>query len=264
MARLRPSLASLVVLLGTGAAWAADDQALMRTLDQRACERCMLQDADLVHADLRDARLQGAQLERANLSGARLDGADLRESNLRFTSLAGASLRGADLRGSQLEGTDLRNSDLSGAQLDPGALEGSHWHGARGVNASVHSYAALHNAGVQAAEAGRFPEAEQFFSRAIERLPNAAVSWMARGVSRAEQGQFSLAAQDLRYAGRLYSELGALQQAKSLEEAAVTLLKPSKKAKSGNGMGSALLGGLMAAFKMVAPIAAKAALPGSI
>ena len=57
----------------------------MRTLDQRACERCMLQDADLVHADLRDARLQGAQLERANLSGARLDGADLRESNLRFT-----------------------------------------------------------------------------------------------------------------------------------------------------------------------------------
>ena len=132
------------------------------------------------------------------------------------------------------------------------------------MNASVHSYAALHNAGVQAAEAGRFPEAEQFFSRAIERLPNAAVSWMARGVSRAEQGQFSLAAQDLRYAGRLYSELGALQQAKSLEEAAVTLLKPSKKAKSGNGMGSALLGGLMAAFKMVAPIAAKAALPGSI
>ena len=85
MARLRPSLASLVLLLGTGAAWAADDQAVMRTLDQRACERCMLQDADLVHADLRDAQLQGAQMERANLSGARLDGADLRESNLRFS-----------------------------------------------------------------------------------------------------------------------------------------------------------------------------------
>ena len=63
MARLRPSLASLVLLLGTGAAWAADDQALMRTLDQRACERCMLQDADLVHADLRDARLQGQLIQ---------------------------------------------------------------------------------------------------------------------------------------------------------------------------------------------------------
>lgn len=264
MARLRLHLAGLALVLGSGAAQAADDQAVIRTLDQRSCERCMLQDADLIHADLRNAQLQGAQLERANLSGARLDGADLRESNLRFTSLAGASLRGADLRGAVLEGTDLRNSDLSGARLDPGALEGSHWQGARGVGAAVHSYAALHNAGVQAAEAGRFPEAEQFFSQAIERLPNAAVSWMARGVSRAEQGQFSLAAQDLRYAGRLYSELGSLQQAKSLEEAATTLLKPSKKAKGGNGMGSALLGGLMAAFKMVAPIAAKAALPGSI
>ena len=264
MGHHRLSLGVLALALSGSAAVAADDAAVIRTLEQRHCERCQLQDADLVHADLRDAQLQGAALQRANLSGAQLDGANLRGSNLSFTSLAGGSLRGADLRGTQLDGTDLRDSDLSGAQLDPGALERAHWQGARGISPAVQSYAELHNAGVRAAAAGRFPEAEAFFNSAIQRLPDAAVSWVARGMSRAEQGNLSLAAQDLRYAGKLYAAMGDEPQAKALEQASQQLLAPSKTAKRGNGMGSALLGGAMAAFKMIAPLAAKAVLPGAL
>ena len=264
MGHHRLSLGVLALALSGSAAVAADDAAVIRTLEQRHCERCHLQDADLVHADLRDAQLQGAALQRANLSGAQLDGANLRGSNLSFTSLAGASLRGADLRGTQLDGTDLRDSDLSGAQLDPGALERAHWQGARGISPAVQSYAELHNAGVRAAAAGRFPEAEAFFNSAIQRLPDAAVSWVARGMSRAEQGNLSLAAQDLRYASKLYAAMGDEPQAKALEQASEQLLAPSKTAKRGNGMGSALLGGAMAAFKMIAPLAAKAVLPGAL
>ncbi|MFZ9168148.1 pentapeptide repeat-containing protein [Vulcanococcus sp.] len=264
MGQHRLRLALLALALCGSAAKAADDAAVIRTLEHRHCERCQLQDADLVHADLREAQLQGAALQRANLSGAQLDGANLKGSNLSFTSLAGASLRGADLRGSQLEGTDLRGSDLSGAQLDPGALERSHWQGARGISTAVQSYAELHNAGVRAAEAGRYPEAETFFSSAIQRLPDAAVSWVARGMSRAEQGNLALAAQDLRYASKLYAAMGDEPQAKALEQASNQLLTPSKTAKRGNGMGSALLGGALAAFKIIAPLAAKVALPGAL
>jgi len=264
MGHHRLSLGVLALALSSSAAVAADDAAVIRTLEQRHCERCQLQDADLVHADLRDAQLQGAALQRANLSGAQLDGANLRGSNLSFTSLAGASLRGADLRGTQLDGTDLRDSDLSGAQLDPGALERAHWQGARGISPAVQSYAELHNAGVRAAAAGRFPEAEAFFNSAIQRLPDAAVSWVARGMSRAEQGNLSLAAQDLGYASKLYAAMGDEPQAKALEQASQQLLAPSKTAKRGNGMGSALLGGAMAAFKIIAPLAAKAVLPGAL
>ena len=247
-----------------GPAFAVAPDALVRTLEQRRCERCQLQDADLVQADLREARLRGAQLQRANLSGARLDGADLRGTNLSHTSLVGASLRGADLRGSLLIGTDLRDCDLSDAQLDPAALNRSHWQQARGVATGAQGYADLHNAGVSAAQAGRHAEAERWFSGAIQQLPNAAISWVARGMSRAELGQFSLAAQDLRYAGKLYGSMGDHEQAKALDQAATLLLTPNGRSKGGNGLGSQLLGGAMAAFKVIAPLAAKAMLPAAL
>ncbi|MFM8975750.1 MAG: pentapeptide repeat-containing protein [Vulcanococcus sp.] len=247
-----------------GSAQAAAPEALVRTLEQRRCERCQLQDADLVQADLREARLRGAQLQRANLSGARLDGADLRGSNLNDTSLVGASLRGADLRGSQLIGTDLRDCDLSGALLEPGALNRSHWQQARGIAAGSQGYAELHNAGVSAAQAGRHAEAERWFSGAIQQLPNAAITWVARGISRAEQGNVSLAAQDLRYAGQLYGAMGDREQAQALDQAAALLVAPNARSKGGNGLGSKLLGGAMAAFKVIAPLAAKAMLPAPL
>ena len=118
------SLGLLITMANSGKA--ADVNELEKLLRTKRCARCRLADADLVHADLRDADLSGTALQHANLSQINLDGANLRKADLSFTTLQGASLRGADLRGSQLLGTDLRNADLSGAQFDPNALEQSH------------------------------------------------------------------------------------------------------------------------------------------
>lgn len=249
--------ALLALLLGGPAARAGSEADLLRLLEQRRCRDCQLQDADLVMADLRDADLRGARLQRANLSQARLDGAQLAGADLSFTSLQGASLRGADLRGVRLEGTDLRQSDLSGARLDPGALGRCHWQQARGIAPDQLSYADLHNAGVEAAEQGRMPEAEQFFGEAIRRQPEAAISWVARGISRSEQGKQSPAASDLNYAAQLYDARGDAQQAQQLRQAAAALAAPGEKPRSGNGLGGQLLGGAVGLFQNLAPLALK-------
>lgn len=250
-----------LALLMPGPVRASNDGDLIRLLNQRHCPRCKLQDADLVHADLRDADLRGAQLQRANLGQAKLDGARLQGADLRFTSLQGASLRGADLRGANLEGTDLRHSDLSGAQLDPGGLARSHWQDARGVGPAVLSYPELHNAGVTAALEGRHPQAEQLFSEAIRLQPEAAISWVARGLSRTEQGKTELAAQDLSYAAVLYGQAGEEAQAKQLTDVAAALMKPRKKGNQGNGMGGQMLSGAAGFAKSVVPLAMKFLLP---
>lgn len=238
----------------------ADDLILL--LQSRHCPGCRLADADLVHADLRDAELQKAQLQRANLGQARLDGADLRQANLSFTNLRGASLRGADLRGSRLYGTDLRQADLSGAQFDEGALQEVHWQGARGISSGVRSHAALHNAGVAAAEQGQWPQAEQLFSEAIAANPQEPLSWVARGLSRGEQGKTEAASRDLAQAGRIFQERGDNAKATQLAEA-------SRKASAqidgntpeGNGVGSTLLSGLLSTAQALAPIALQALSP---
>ena len=252
---------ALLALLLPGAVRAGNDEDLLRLLNQRNCPGCKLQDADLVHADLRDADLRGAKLQRANLGQARLDGARLEGADLRFTSLQGASLRGADLRGANLEGTDLRQSDLSGAQLDPGALARSHWQDARGVAPTVLSYPELHNAGVTAALEGRHPQAEQLFSEAIRLQPDAAISWVARGLSRTEQGKTELAAQDINYAAVLYGQAGEEAQAKQLTDVAASLMKPGKKTNQGSGMGGQLLTGAAGFASALAPLAMKFLLP---
>ncbi len=240
---------------------AGSTEHLMQLLQTRKCRDCSLQDADLVLADLRDADLRGASLQRANLSQARLDGVQLGGADLSFTSLQGSSLRGADLRGARLEGTDLRRSDLSGALLDPGALSRTHWQQARGLDPALLSYADLHNAGVEAAIAGRHPEAEQLFGDAIRQQPEAAISWVARGISRSEQGKNDVAAQDFTYAAQLYEKGGERQQALDLREAAHLLKQPQGKPRGGNGMGSQLLGGALAAVQLLAPLAARAFMP---
>ncbi|MEB3332778.1 MAG: pentapeptide repeat-containing protein [Synechococcaceae cyanobacterium] len=249
-------------LEATPQAHAANDEQLIQLLDQRRCRNCRLQDADLVHADLRDTDLRGAQLQRANLSQARLDGANLSGADLSFSSLQGASLRGADLRGARLQGTDLRQSDLSGAQLLPGALAQSHWSQAVGLAPDQLSYPQLHNAGVDAAQAGRHPEAERLFGDAIRLQPSAAISWLARGISRNQQGKTKEAAQDLGYAAALYEQAGDVAQARALREASAKLLKPQEAEKNaGNGSGSQLLGGAVGLVQLLAPLAAKAFMP---
>ena len=262
--RLTLILALAVVLPGASStAMASTDAALIRLLETKSCRQCHLADADLMHADLRDATLEGAALQRANLSQARLDGADLRQSDLSFTSLRGASLRGADLRGSKLYGTDLRSADLTGARLDQAALEQSHWSGAKGISEGARSHAGLHNAGVDAALSGRWSTAEQLFSAAIQTNPEEPLSWVARGLSRGEQGKADLAASDLAHAGRLFDQQGDAVKAEQLLQASKKVYaKPDQPGgQSGNGMGSMLLSGAISAAQALAPIAIKALMP---
>jgi tetratricopeptide (TPR) repeat protein len=239
---------------------------LLRLQEERRCKGCNLAGADLVHARLEDADLRQARLQRANLGQARLDGAQLSGADLSFTTLQGASLRGADLRGARLEGTDLRQADLSGALLDPGSLSRAHWEGARGLDHGQLSYGELHNAGVQAAQQGRFPEAEQYFSSAIQREPTAAISWVARGLTRGELGKAQQAGSDLDYAASLYDAGGEEEKAAQLREAAQAVTaSPQNPGGGGNGLGSAAIsgaiGGAMGALQFLLPLAAKAFMP---
>ena len=258
-----PLLLLLTVLLGAPLAARADD--LIVLLEARSCPNCRLADADLVHADLRDAELKAADLKRANLSRARLDGADLREADLRFSSLKGASLRGSDLRGARLDGTDLRQADLSGSLISPGALERSHWLGAIGIEQGLRSPAALHNAGVDEAQAGRWPQAERLFGEAIQADPEQAMSWIARGLSRGQQGDEAKAAQDLLHAADLLEQQGSVEQGEQVRRAVNKLqIDESDAAQSGNGVGSALLGGALSTLNALAPLALKTLLPGGL
>ena len=249
-----------LALLPMEAAWAGPE-ALVRLLASGRCRGCQLSDADLVLANLRDADLRGAQLQRANLSQAQLDGANLGGANLQFTSLVAASLRGADLRGALLAGSDLRQADLTGALLDQNALANAHWQQAKGIANAQLSYGQLHNAGVQAHQAGEAPAAESWFSDAIRRQPEAAVSWVARGISRGQQGKDDLAANDFRYAATLYDNQGESPIAKQLRDAANRLTQPAAKEASANGMGSQFLGAAGAVLKLLGPLAVKALLP---
>ena len=266
MIRLARALVAAIGLLACAGvagtvARAADGEVLIRLLDSKQCANCPLADADLVQADLREADLSGAQLQRANLSGARLDGARLSGADLSFTSLRGASLRGADLRGARLLGSDLRDADLSGALLDPEALSSSHWQGAKGVIPAQQSYADWHNAGVDAAQRGRFPQAEQLFSAAIGRQPEAAISWVARGISRSEQGNTVAAADDFTVAAALYDQQGQPETSAQLQQAALKLADTPKPVQGGNRLGPQLLGGTAGLLQFLAPLVIKAFVP---
>jgi len=251
-----PLMLLLTLLLSEPLSARADD--LIVLLTDKSCPRCRLADADLVHADLRDADLSAADLQRANLSRALLDGADLRDADLRFSSLQGASLRGADLRGAKLNGTDLRQADLSGSQLSPGALERTHWLGARGINQGLRSPASLHNAGVDEAQAGRWPQAERLFDEAIQADPDQAMSWIARGLSRGEQGDETKAAQDLLHAADLLDRQGATEESEQVRRAVSKLNTNDKeRTQSGNGLGSTVLKGTLSTLESLAPLALK-------
>ena len=71
-----------------------------------------LHDANLRHADLRDANLRYVCLHGVNLRYADLRYADLHGANLRYADLRDADLRYADLHGADLHGADLRDADL--------------------------------------------------------------------------------------------------------------------------------------------------------
>ena len=151
---------------------------------------------------------------------------------------------GADLRGARLEGTDLRQSDLSGALLDPGAIGRAHWSQAQGLASESLSYSQLHNAGVDAFQAGNWPEAERFFGEALRQRPLAKITWVARAISRSQQNKGPEAAADFGYAANLYEQDGDSANAQQLRQAAKEVSQPKAQPKSGNGIGSQILSGL--------------------
>ena len=250
---LTPAFALLLMAAGKGL---ANPDSILQLLDKKSCPACNLQRADLVYGQLQGANLKKAKLIEANLGRADLSGADLRGADLREASLQGANLSRADLRGAKLEGTDLRSADLSNAKLDIDQLASSYIEGAKGIPSQARSYAELHNAGVKASLAAKHPEAEQRFSEAIAKKPTAAISWMARGISRQEQGRNGEAANDLAYAGQLYQEAGDVQLAKQLKDASVALNK-GPQTQTGNGWGSQMLGSAWSLMQQLAPLALK-------
>ena len=167
------------------------------------------------------------------------------------------------LRLTDLRLTDLRRTDLTGALLDPKALDQSHWDGARGVTKGARSHARLHNAGVEAAQTDQWPKAEQLFNAAIAANPEEALSWIARGLSRGEQGKDDLASRDFAYAGQLYEDQGDNIKASQLLEASRRVYdNPNKSdAFSGNGTGSTLMSGALSTVQALVPIALKILMP---
>jgi uncharacterized protein YjbI with pentapeptide repeats len=175
--------------------------------------------------------------------------------------LRGASLRGANLEGSILHGTDLRDADLSSARLSHNALEEAHWSGTTGLPAKAQSHAALHNAGVAAAESDRWKQAEEIFGLAIRNQPKSAESWVARGIAREQLGQRELAIQDFNYASSLYEAEGLIANANQLQAAALSMQNKEQKSEGGNGIGSALLSGVLSTSKTLMPLAMKLFMP---
>ena len=115
------------------------------------------------------------------------------------------------------------------------------------------------------ANAGRWPQAELLFGEAIQADPDQALSWIARGLSRGQQGDEAKAAQDLLHAADLLDRQGASQQSEQVRQAVGKLQTGAAGGpKSGSGLGSALLGGALSTLSALAPLALKTLIPGGM
>ena len=254
--------AALLLSWSTAAAAAPQgSSAVIQLLQTQRCNACNLNDADLVHAQLNNADLKEASLKRANLNHAKLNNSDLSNSDLSFSNLQGASLQGANLTGAKLFGADLRGADLTNAKLSVGALAEAHWEGAIGIEPGIQSHAELHNAGVDAAQTGRWGEAETLFGLAIKQSPNNGMSWVARGIARSQLVKDDLAAADWSYAAALFKNQGSEDWAEQLNSAAVSIKKRrhlQQPSEPSNGLGSNLLSGIIGGLTSIAPLALQA------
>jgi tetratricopeptide (TPR) repeat protein len=125
----------------------------------------------------------------------------------------------------------------------------------------MRSHAALHNAGVAATGAGRWSIAEEFFGLAILKQPDAAESWVARGITRESLGKRELAIQDFKYASQLFTENGANEAAAKLTIAAKSRENKADKTPNENGAGFAILDGLLSTSQALIHMATKLLLP---
>ena len=90
------------------------------------------------------------------------------------------------------------------------------------------------------------------------------MSWVARGLSRGEQGKTQLAARDLSHAGRLFEAQGDNVKAQQLRLASQRVEAPvdnGATAQRGHGVDSMLLSVALSAAQALGPIALKALMP---
>ena len=108
----------------------------------------------------------------------------------------------------------------------------------------LRSHASLHNAGVDEANAGRWPQAERLFGEAIQADPDQAMSWIAKGTQ--PRRSRAMKPRRLRICCMqliCWIKQGAPEQSEQIREQAVAKLQADRPiSKSGNGLGSALLG----------------------
>ena len=86
--------------------------------------------ANLLGADISNARMDNAQLSGANLDGVNLQYSSLNQSNLQQADLSHARMVGVTLRGSNLRDSKLVMADLSYANLSDANIEGADFTGA--------------------------------------------------------------------------------------------------------------------------------------
>ena len=134
-----------------------------------------------------------------------------------------------------------------------------------GISQGLRNPASLHNAGVDEANAGRWPQAERLFREAIQTDPEQAMSWVARGLSRGQQGDEAKAAQDQLHAADLLDRQGAPKQSDHIRQTVAKLrADEGDNSKSGNGLESTLLRGALSTMSALAPLALEALVPGGM
>ncbi|MBD2136484.1 pentapeptide repeat-containing protein [Anabaena sp. FACHB-1237] len=177
---------------------------IRQLLATKQCQKCVLNNAGLVMADLAGANLIGANLVGANLSRANLAGADLRGADLRGVSLFGANLTEAKLSGANLTGADLRNTYLSNAELKGANLTGANLQGALGIPSQIARPEDFYALGVAAADKGNLKPAIDYFSQAIALKPDYAGAYLARGIASYQSLDRKSALQDATIAAVLF------------------------------------------------------------
>ena len=217
------------IILSSAPAMAEDINDLRQLLMTGDCSACDLRRADLVLADLENVNLAGADLMGANLSQANLVGANLAGANLTGANLFGANLMGANLAQANLNAADLRNAYVFAAILEDANLEYANLQGTVGIPTTAGRFEDFHNWGVASAKSGQHEKAIEYYTQALQRNPEFALTYLSRSISRQNANDTTGAIEDSKTAAQLFEQqenLQGKQVADNLTLALEATLKP--------------------------------------
>ncbi len=231
----------LTALVATGAiaspAYAENLEHTRQLLATKQCQKCDLTGVGLVLSRLPGANLAGANLAGANFSQANLVGADLSGANLAGANFAGANLAGARLTNAEMRGAGFRGANLSGVDLTGAQYDTAELLMAQGTPSSVGTAEDFYGMGLNAAKAHNLEKAIGYFSETINRRPDFASAYAARGMARFNFGDKPGSIQDLTQAESLFKTQGNVAEATATEKALAVVKTPEAKPKGGNGLG---------------------------